>query len=117
MTELEDALRSHVDLFNAAVRSGEWSAFVATFAEDAVMMFVDAPAGPYVGREAIVDAYRTQPPDDTMTVTEIQEDAPDTASAKFRWDSGDTGTMTLRWVDGQVAELTVAFDENARADL
>lgn len=116
MTELEDALRQHIDLFNAAVRGGEWTDFVSTFADDAVMMFVDVPSGPYVGREAIVEAYRQQPPDDTMTVTEIREEAPDAASAVFRWDRGGTGTMTIRWFEGQVAELTVAFDEAARTD-
>ena len=117
MTQLDDALRTHIDLFNAAVRGGDWTDFVATFADDAVMMFVNVPAGPYVGREAIVEAYRTQPPDDTMTISSIRADAPDTASAQFRWDAGGTGTMTVRWFEGQVAELTVVFDEPARVDL
>ncbi|MEV4410370.1 nuclear transport factor 2 family protein [Catellatospora sp. NPDC049609] len=115
MTALDDALRAHVDLFNDAVRSGDWSGFLATFAEDAVMMFVNVPAGPYVGRDAIVEAYRLRPPDDTMTVTSVHADTPDTASARFRWDAGGTGTMTVHWSGAQVAELTVEFDEPDRA--
>ena len=117
MTELEDALTAHVGRFNAAVRSGDWTEFTTTFDDDAVMMFVDAPTGPYVGREAIAEAYRAQPPDGTMTITSIEVDPPDTASAVYRWESGDAGTMTIRWVDGKVAELTVAVDESARANL
>lgn len=111
MTQLDDALRTHIDRFNAAVRSGDWTDFVATFADDAVMMFVNVPSGPYVGREAIVEAYRSQPPTDTMTIASVQTDTPDTASARFRWDAGGTGTMTARWDAGKVAELTVEFDD------
>jgi steroid Delta-isomerase len=117
VSELEEAMRTHVELFNAAVRSGDWTDFVATFADDAVMMFVDIPTGPYVGRDAIIDAYRTQPPTDTMTISSINVDAPDTATALFRWDAGTTGSMTIRWVAGKIAELTVASDTNDRADL
>jgi hypothetical protein len=68
-----------------------------------------------IGRESIAEAYRTQPPGGTMTITSIEVDPPDTASAVYRWASGGAGTMTIRWVDGKVAELTVAVDESARA--
>jgi steroid Delta-isomerase len=111
VTELDGALRQHIERFNAAVRSGDWTDFVATFSDDAVMMFVNVPAGPYVGREAIVEAYRAQPPTDTMTIAAIETETPDTASASFRWDAGGTGSITVRWDDGKVAELTVVFDD------
>jgi ketosteroid isomerase-like protein len=114
VTELDGAMRTHIDLFNAAVRSGDWADFVGTFADDAVMMFVNVPAGPYVGREAIVEAYRSQPPTGTMTIDSVETETPDTASARFHWDAGGTGNMTVRWDDGQVAELTVEFDDPPR---
>ncbi|GAB4051472.1 nuclear transport factor 2 family protein [Catellatospora paridis] len=115
MTEPDDALRTHIDSFNAAVRGGGWTDFSATFADDAVMAFVGVPVGPYVGREAIAEAYRERPPVDTITVTSVRTLAPDTASALFRWDSGGTGSMTVRWFRGSVAELTVVFDEDGQA--
>jgi steroid delta-isomerase len=115
VTEPDGALRAHNDLFNTAVRTGDWTPFLATFADDAVMMFVNVPAGPYVGRDAIVEAYRSQPPTDTMGIDTVQTTTPDTATADFHWDAGGTGTMTVRWDHGRVAELTIEFDAPAAA--
>ena len=56
----------HIRVFNAAVLSQDWSAFVARFTDDAVVEFVGVPAGPYVGRDAIAAAYQQSPPDDTI---------------------------------------------------
>jgi uncharacterized protein (TIGR02246 family) len=108
--ELRSRVDDHCGQFNAAVRSGDFTAFVATFTPDAVMRFVNVPAGPYVGREAITEAYRGRPPTDTMTVTSVEALAPDTALVRFAWDAGGTGTMTVRWTGPRVAELTVSFD-------
>jgi steroid Delta-isomerase len=106
MSERVDA---HLASFNSAVRSNDFSAFVGTFAPDAVMRFVGVPAGPYQGREQIARAYGEQPPTDTMTARSVRTDG-DTDVVRFAWDAGGTGTMTVRWRDGQVADLTVAFD-------
>jgi hypothetical protein len=100
----------HVALFNTAVRSGDWSAFLATFAEDAVMRFVNVPVGPYIGRDAIAAAYAERPPDDTMTLGTVEERDSQTVRAAFAWDAGGTGTMTVHWRHSQVADLTIAFD-------
>jgi steroid Delta-isomerase len=43
----------HFRSFNAAVRSHDWSAFLARFTPDAVMRFDGIPVGPYVGLEQI----------------------------------------------------------------
>jgi ketosteroid isomerase-like protein len=43
----------HARAFDAAVRSGDFTAFARTFTEDAVMSFAGMPAGPFTGREAI----------------------------------------------------------------
>jgi steroid delta-isomerase len=104
-----ERVREHARAFNAAVRSGDWDPFVATFTDDAVMRFVGVPAGPFVGRPAIAEAYATQPPTDTLAVDEVATEA-DVDVVRFRWDSGGTGTLTIRWRDGRVADLTVAFD-------
>ena len=110
MADLQAAVSAHADRFNEAVRSHDWSAFVATFTEDAVMRFVGVPAGPYEGREAIAAAYASRPPDDTMTVRAVEELDPQTARVRYRWDRGGDGTMTVQWRDGMVADLTVAID-------
>lgn len=57
-----DRVDAHVALFNAAVRNNDWSAFVATFAADAILGFVGVPAGPFRGRDAIAQAYATNHP-------------------------------------------------------
>jgi steroid Delta-isomerase len=110
MDDVRRAVDEHAALFNASVLAGEWSLFIATFADDAVMRFTNVPVGPYEGRSAIAAAYAAQPPDDTMTVLDVDPVDDDAALVRFAWDSGGTGTMALRWRDGEVADLTIAFD-------
>lgn len=101
--------QEHVDRFNAAVRSGDFTAFAATFHPDAVMTFVGPPVGPFVGREAIAAGYAAQPPTDTMTILSVRRDS-GAEVVGFRWDHGGTGTMTIRRAaDGLITALTVAF--------
>jgi steroid delta-isomerase len=107
---VEAAAREHCTLFNAAVRSGDWAPFIATFAPDAHMEFVNVPVGPFHGREAIAVAYAAQPPDDTMVIQSVHALGDDTARVRFAWARGGPGTMTVRWSEGQVAELTIEFD-------
>ena len=110
MEDLQRAVDEHTALFNASVAVGEWSLFVATFAPDAVMRFANAPLGPYEGRAAIAAAYAAQPPDDTMTVVDIEAIGQDAARVRFSWDHGGDGTMALQWRDGEVAALEIQFD-------
>jgi hypothetical protein len=117
---LRGLLERHVELFNAAVSSGDYDPFLATFAEDAVMRFDDLPVGPFVGRGAIAEAYATQPPSDTMALIGMQEVSADAVTAAFEWDAGGTGRMYLRFRDSrpghgaldsgaEVVELAIAF--------
>jgi len=99
----------HVERFNAAVRSGQWSDLVAAFTDDAVLTFVGVPAGPYRGRDQIAAGYDAQPPDDTLTVREARTDG-DVDTVAFDWDAGGGGTMRLRWQGDALAELTVDVD-------
>jgi ketosteroid isomerase-like protein len=107
---LTEAVNGHADLFNEAVRAGDYTAFVDTFAEDAVMRFEAVPVGPFHGRAEIAEAYRQQPPTDTLSVLSIEERDPDTAHVKVLYDSGNTGWMLVRWRDDQVADLAIGFD-------
>ncbi|GLZ09345.1 hypothetical protein Acsp03_68110 [Actinomadura sp. NBRC 104412] len=107
--DLVQAVSEHVRLFNESVRTGDFSAFVATFHEEAVMIFEDVPVGPFHGREAIAVAYADRPPSDSMTTVSVEETAPDAALVRFDWTTGGSGSMRLRWRDGQVIELIVSF--------
>jgi ketosteroid isomerase-like protein len=108
----EDHLRAllerHVELFNEAVRTGDYSAYLATFADDAVMRFPDQPVGPFHGKGAIAEAYATQPPLDTMALIDMEEIGTDAVKASFEWDAGGTGQMYLRWIDGRLTQLDVS---------
>ena len=107
--DLRALLERHVELYNDAVGTGDFSEFLATFDEDAIMRFDDLPAGPYVGKAAIAEAYETQPPSDTMALIDMQEIGGDAVKATFEWDAGGTGEMFLRWNNSRLVELTIAF--------
>lgn len=66
-------LDQHVERFNEGVRTGNWSAMVAGFHEDAELVFKGIPVGPFRGRAAIAEAYRQQPPDDEIVLLEQRD--------------------------------------------
>ncbi|WP_460656024.1 nuclear transport factor 2 family protein [Kribbella endophytica] len=97
----------HVEAFNQAVTTGDWETFSDRFADDATMTFTNVPAGPFRGRDAIAEAYRTNPPTETMRLLDATHDG----TARFAWASGATGTMELAWdSEGKIRQLTVTFD-------
>lgn len=51
---------------NEGIRTGHWTAISELLRDDAEMEFDGIPVGPFAGRDAIVEAYRTQPPDDVF---------------------------------------------------
>jgi steroid Delta-isomerase len=106
---MSDRVDEHFALFNAAVRSHDWTAFLATLAPGAVMRFEGVPAGPYTGRDEIARAYAEQPPSDTMTSQSVREDG-DHDTIRFRWDAGGTGTLELSWRSGLITAMAIAFD-------
>jgi steroid Delta-isomerase len=110
--EVPDAparVTEHVAAFNAAVRSGEWTAFADRFALDATMTFAGVPAGPFSGRAEIARAYARQPPSDTMAVQSVSSTGP-IDTVRFAWSAGGTARMQLTWQSGLVARLEVSFD-------
>ena len=111
MSALEDFLEAHVERFNHGVATGDFSEMVAYFAEDASLEFEGVPAGPFVGRDAIADAYESQPPDDQVVLLDSHEVSPDTVVGDYRWRGEDTkaGEMRLTVADEQVTRLVVRF--------
>ena len=104
-------LRRHVELFNQAVRTGDWQPMVDGFAEDADLVF-DAPIGTFHGRAAIAEAYRAQPPDDEVELLEVHLDE-QVVEADFAWRRAPgqrAGRMRVE-IDGQhIARLAISFE-------
>jgi steroid Delta-isomerase len=78
---------------------------VAAFAEDAELVFEGIPVGPFAGREAIGEAYRTQPPDDEIALLD--------SDGTYAWASAPeirAGQLFLTERDGEIARLVIRYD-------
>jgi drug/metabolite transporter (DMT)-like permease len=105
-------LDEHVARFNAGVRTGDWGAMVERFGEEAEMEFRGIPVGPFVGRAAIAEAYREQPPDDELRVLE-QRQVDGRIEARYAWLAEPdvaAGELFLTPDNGEIARLVVTFD-------
>lgn len=78
------------------------------FSDDAELVFVGVPVGPFHGRDEIARAYAEQPPDDELDVTGMRV-AGDEIVCTFAWRRGGIGTMTYTLRDGRIARLVVTF--------
>ena len=74
--------------------------------------FEGAPVGPFFGRAAIAEAYRSQPPDDEIDILRVTEtDA--TIEALYGWhrDMGlPAGRMIISPSGELIAQLVVTFE-------
>ncbi|HEX6787869.1 MAG TPA: nuclear transport factor 2 family protein [Gaiellaceae bacterium] len=98
-------LEREVEAFNEGVRTGDWSSLVDLFAEDGVLEFDGIPAGPFHGRDAIADAYRTSPPDDEIVLLE--------GGPRYAWAKAPerpAGEVHLEERDGRIARLRVLYE-------
>jgi steroid delta-isomerase len=109
MADVTDRVEEHFRLFNEAVCTRDWAAFLATLTPDATMRFEGVPAGPYKGLEQIARAYAEQPPSDTMSWVSDTRDG-DQDVVRLAWEAGGGGRLQVTWRDGAVAALTVTFD-------
>jgi hypothetical protein len=105
-------LTEHVERFNEGIRSGDWTPMLAAFTPDAELVFEGAPAGPFVGREAIEEAYREQPPDDEVRLLGPAREEGGALVADYAWAREGTraGRMILTPRDGAIARLVVTFE-------
>ena len=107
-----ELLRRHVERFNAGVRGGDFGPMVTGFAEDGELRFEGIGAGPFIGRAAIADAYRTRPPDDQIQLLDVAERPDGGLVARYAWlaEPGvDAGRMELTWRDGEITRLLVRY--------
>ena len=101
-------LDREVAAFNNGVRTGDWSSLVELFTDDAELEFVGTPVGPFRGRGAIEEAYRTHPPDDEIVVLEHRGN-----SAVYAWSRESerpAGELHLEERDGAIARLRILYE-------
>jgi len=82
------------------------------FADGATMAFEGVPVGPFVGREAIAQAYRDQPPDDELDILDSRRDG-GTIVAGYAWrrePEKRAGELRLTVADRTITRLVVTFD-------
>jgi drug/metabolite transporter (DMT)-like permease len=115
---MSDLLADHVERFNAGVRTGDWTPMLGGFADDAEMEFRGVPVGPFVGRDAIAEAYGEQPPDDELRVLE-QRRVDGRIEARYAWVAEPdiaAGELHLTPEDGVIRKLVVTFDRGVTWD-
>jgi hypothetical protein len=97
-------LEREVAAFNEGVRTGDWAALVALFTEDAVLEFDGIPVGPFEGRDAIAEAYRSMPPDDEVVLLD--------GGPRYAWSKEPdrpAGELHLEERDGRIVRLRVVY--------
>lgn len=85
---VEAFVAGHVAVFNAAVASGDFSALLARFTDDAVIRFENVPGAgvlEFAGRESYTAAYGDNPPDDEIEVTDDPREAEGVIVIEFAW--------------------------------
>jgi hypothetical protein len=102
----------HVRRFNAAVRSGDFTAMVAGFTPDAEMVFEGVPVGPFVGREAIAAAYASQPATDEVRLLGTPHVDGELVESDYAWAAAGerAGRMIITAREGMVARLVITFE-------
>jgi hypothetical protein len=98
----------YVARFNHGIRSGDFSAMLEQFSEDAEMEFTGIPVGPFRGRDAIAGAYRDQPPDDELVLLEQRD-----GFAVYAWGARPTvraGELHLSERAGLIERLLVVYE-------
>ena len=112
----KELLHRHVERFNAGVRTGNWEPMLEQFEDAAEVEFRGIPVGPFVGKDAIREAYREQPPDDELRVLESRERG-DVVEVRYAWlaePDVPAGELLLTCADGLVRRLVVTFERGVR---
>jgi hypothetical protein len=105
-------LDAHVQRFNEAVRSSDFTAMVEGFTPDAEMVFRGVPVGPFIGRAAIAEAYALQPPSDEVRLLGARRVEGDSVESDYAWatDGSRAGRMIVTAREGSIARLVITFE-------
>ena len=104
---MSDFVGRHAALFNQGVRTGDFTAWLSTFAADATLTFEGLPIPPAHGRDAIAAVYSGHPPSSPMRVVRA-----DDVVGEFVWIAAPTtgGRFTLHLREGLLTRLEVALN-------
>ena len=95
----------YVERFNEGVRTGEWGPMLELLTDDCELEFLGIPVGPFHGRDAIGEAYRTQPPDDELVLLD------DRRYAWSREPDRPAGELHLDERDGKISRIRVLYEQ------
>jgi hypothetical protein len=94
----------YVARFNEGVRTGDWSGMLELLDDEAGLEFVGIPVGPFRGRTAIAEAYRTQPPDDELVLLDER---------RYAWakePERPAGELQLEERNGRIRTIRVLYE-------
>ncbi len=106
-----DLLERHGRLFNEAIWTGDWGPMLEHFTDDAELVFVGIPIGPFRGRDAIAAAYRDRPPADEIVISRPRREESDLVM-DYAWKAAPrvrAGEMRFAVHDGRISRLVVTF--------
>ena len=83
----QELLAAYVKAHNAGFRSGDFEALGELLLPTASMRFHGIEMGPFDNAEAILQAFREQPPDDELAVQSIRAISDKAAEATYAWAS------------------------------
>jgi steroid delta-isomerase len=107
----QSLLERHVHLFNAGVRTGDFSPMLEQFTPDAGLFFEGIPVGPFFGKPAIAEAYATTPPTEEIVVLDAGERG-GVITARYAWTSDPqthAGDMLLALDGDTIRTLTIVY--------
>jgi steroid Delta-isomerase len=98
-------LDRHIAAVNGVVAGGDADQLAAGLTPDCTMIFLGIPVGPFEGREAVVAAYRTNPPDDQVVVLDSQF-GEDRIEATYAWatEPGRPAGRVILELDGDLVK-------------
>jgi hypothetical protein len=105
-------LDAHVRRLNDAVRLGDFTAMVAGFTPDGEMAFEGVPIGPFIGPDAIAEAYSRQPPTDEVRLLGVPHVDGESVESDYGWGAAGerAGRMIVTTRAGLIARLVVTFE-------
>jgi hypothetical protein len=108
MTAME-LLQKYVLLHNHGVETGDFSAMLELFADDAVFEFEDPRIGAFEGIKMIAGVFRRQPPDFMLAISNIKDHG-DFARADYGDEAAGgvrQGSITLDMENGWIKRLFI----------
>ncbi len=110
--EHQNVLIQQVMLFNQGVRSGDFSAMLEHFTDDAEQIFIGTADGPFRGKSNIAAAYQANPPTQELKLLAATEQD-GRIIADFAWRSSPyeyAGKLIIDCEGEKITRLVVMYE-------